>query len=115
MSVDKKLIPVLLEDMKWPPAGNFKSHSKYLLKFGEALFLFDEDSMDFKKLVNYICEFVWQVSLWLLLIYFVLILLLHASYRASAASFNGIKISATLQEIICASKRFMINFSNQML
>ncbi|XP_022328746.2 uncharacterized protein LOC111127789 [Crassostrea virginica] len=57
---NKKLIPVLLEDMKWPPAGNFKSHSKYLLKFGEALFLFDEDSMDFKKLVNYICEFVWQ-------------------------------------------------------
>ena len=63
MPVDKKLIPVLLEDMKWPPAGNFKSYSKYLLKFGEALFLFDEDSMDFKKLVNYICEFVWQVSL----------------------------------------------------
>lgn len=59
--VDKKLVPVLLEEMKWPPAGNFKSHSKYLLKFEEAVFLFNEDTMDFKKLVNYICEFVLQV------------------------------------------------------
>lgn len=62
ISVDKKLVPVLLEEMKWPPAGNFKSHSKYLLKFEEAVFLiFNEDTMDFKKLVNYISEFVLQV------------------------------------------------------
>lgn len=57
---NKKLVPVLLEEMKWPPAGNFKSHSKYLLKFEEAVFLFNEDTMDFKKLVNYISEFVLQ-------------------------------------------------------
>lgn len=62
ISVDKKLVPILLEEMKWPPAGNFKSHSKYLLKFEEAVFLiFNEDTMDFKKLVNYISEFVLQV------------------------------------------------------
>lgn len=61
ISVDKKLVPVLLEEMKWPPAGNFKSHSKYLLKFEEAVFLFNENTMDFKKLVNYISEFVLQV------------------------------------------------------
>ncbi|XP_062584340.1 uncharacterized protein LOC134246086 [Saccostrea cucullata] len=57
---NKKLVTVLLEEMKWPPAGNFKSHSKSLVKFGDAVFHFDQDTMDFKKLVKYICEYVLQ-------------------------------------------------------
>jgi hypothetical protein len=46
--------------MKWPPAGNFKSHTKSLTKYENAVFLFDH-TMDFPKLVNYICEYITQV------------------------------------------------------
>lgn len=56
--VDKKLVFVFLEDMKWSFVGNFKFYSKYLLKFEEVVFFFNEDIMDFKKFVNYISEFV---------------------------------------------------------
>lgn len=57
--VDKKLVFIFLEEMKWSFVGNFKFYSKYLFKFEEVVFLiFNEDIMDFKKFVNYISEFV---------------------------------------------------------
>lgn len=56
--VDKKLVFIFLEEMKWSFVGNYKFYSKYLFKFEEVVFFFNEDIMDFKKFVNYISEFV---------------------------------------------------------
>lgn len=56
--VDKKLVFIFLEEMKWSFVGNFKFYSKYLFKFEEVVFFFNENIMDFKKFVNYISEFV---------------------------------------------------------